>query len=182
MKKILLFFYYAFAWKLPMQPLPGYKCFYAIRRFLAVRILKECGEGVVVKDRCYFGDGSRLTVGRNCQLGQNSRLLGEISLGDHIMMGPDVIIMAVSHDVSRTDIPMNTPLIPGIERPVTIGSDVWIGTRVIIMPGVTIGDHSIVGAGAVVTKSFPPYSIIAGVPAKTIGSRKPDENKGSQTR
>lgn len=57
------------------------------------------------------------------------------------------------------------------EKEVVIGNDVWIGTRVIILPGVTIGDHSIIGAGAVVTKSFPDYSIIGGVPAKLIKSR-----------
>ena len=54
---------------------------------------------------------------------------------------------------------------------ITVGNDVWIGTRAIIMPGVEIGDHSIVASGAVVTKSFEPYSVIGGVPAKLIKKR-----------
>ena len=58
------------------------------------------------------------------------------------------------------------------ERPVHIGNDVWIGDRVMIMPGVHIGDGSVIGAGAVVTGDIPPYSIAVGVPAKVIRSRK----------
>jgi maltose O-acetyltransferase len=57
------------------------------------------------------------------------------------------------------------------EKEVKIGNDVWIGTRVVMLPGVEIGDHSIIGAGAVVTKSFLPNSIIGGVPAKLIKNR-----------
>ena len=57
------------------------------------------------------------------------------------------------------------------ERPVTIGNDVWIGDRVIILAGVEIGDGCIIGAGSVVTKSIPAYSIAAGVPCKVIRSR-----------
>lgn len=56
--------------------------------------------------------------------------------------------------------------------PVTIGNDVWIGMRSIIMPGVNIGDGSVIGAGAVVTKDVPAYAIVGGVPAKVIKYRK----------
>jgi len=176
MRNIWLILYYGVAWKLPMQPMPGYKLFYAIRRFLVRKLLSECGTGVVVKDRCYFGNGKNLHVGSYSQLGQNCRLQGQVVLGNHVMMGPDVVIMGITHDVSRIDIPMNTPDLPTIEKPVKVGNDVWLGTRVILMPGVEIGDHSIVGAGAVVTKSFPAYSIIAGVPAKIIGTRRSELN------
>jgi len=74
----------------------------------------------------------------------------------------------------RIDIPINQQGSTE-EKPIEIGNDVWIGTRVIILPGVKIGDHSIIGAGAVVTKSFPPYSIIGGVPAKLIKKRISDD-------
>ena len=58
--------------------------------------------------------------------------------------------------------------------PIVIGNDVWIGRRVIIMPGVKISDGCIIGAGAVVTKDVPPYCVVAGVPAKIIRRRKND--------
>ena len=85
-------------------------------------------------------------------------------------MGTDVTIITRNHRFDRTDIPM---MEQGFEeeRPVYIGNDVWIGDRVLILPGVHIGDGSIIAAGAVVTKDVPPYSIVAGVPAKKIRDR-----------
>lgn len=170
MKKIYLLIYYCFAQHLPMQPFPGYKLFYGIRRFLVSRIVKKCGEGVFVKDHCYFGNGERLSIGHRTQLGQNAKLGGEIYLGDDILMGPDIVIMATSHAFDRTDIPINQQG-AAEEMPVTIGNDVWIGTRAIIMPGVKIGDHCIIASGAIVTKSFPENCILGGVPAKIIKMR-----------
>jgi maltose O-acetyltransferase len=172
-KKSYLAIYYLIAQYFPMQPVPGYAIFYKIRYWLVYRILKSCGEGVIVKNKCYFGNGDRLKVGARSQLGQNARLNGTITIGEDVLMGPDVVIMATSHDFSRIDVPINMQK-KSLESPVVIGDDVWLGTRVIILPGIQIGDHSIVAAGAVVTKSFPPYSIVAGVPAKMIKSRRGD--------
>jgi len=171
MKSIFLFFYYSIAQHLPMQPFPGYKVFYSIRRFLVKKTIKKCGEEVVVKDHCYFGNGARLTVGNRTQLGQNAQLGGEIILGDDILMGPDIVIMTTSHNFDRIDIPINQQGADE-EKPVIIGNDVWLGTRSVIMPGVKIGNHCIVASGAVVTKSFEDYAIIGGVPAKLIKMRK----------
>ena len=85
-------------------------------------------------------------------------------------MGTDVTIITRNHRFDRTDIPM---MEQGFEeeRPVYIGNDVWIGDRALILPGVHIGDGSIIAAGAVVTKDVPPYSIAAGVPARKIRDR-----------
>ena len=169
MKKLLLICYYAAFWRIPMQPFPGFQIGYKVRGLVVKCLLRHCGKGIVVKNRCYFGNGSRLSVGNNSQLGQNSRLQGTIFIGDDCVMGPDVVIMATSHGYDRTDIPIR--LQGGWEKPIRIGNDVWIGTRVIILPGVELGNHCIVAAGAVVTKSFPPYSIIGGVPARLLKSR-----------
>ena len=170
MKKLYLFIYYAFIKFLPMQPFPGYKFFYKIRYFVVKGIIKKCGKDVIVKNKCYFGNGSRLEVGDRSQLGQNAKLGGTIIIGDDVLMGPDVVMMATSHRFDRIDIPINQQGARE-ERPIVIGNDVWIGTRVIILPGVKIGNHSIVAAGSVVTKSFEDYSIIGGVPAKLLRKR-----------
>lgn len=171
MNRIYLIFYYLFLQYLPMQPIPGYKISYWIRYIACKRILLECGSKVVIKNKCYFGNGSKLKVGSYSQLGQNSRLGGPIEIGEYVMMGPDVVIMGVTHDVSSIEINMVDASNPSIEKPVFIGNNVWLGTRVIILPGVTIGNNCIIGAGAVVTKSFGDDLIIGGVPAKIIGSR-----------
>jgi len=172
MKTFLLLLYYLFATYLPMEPVPGYKFYYKIRFLIVKRLLKKCGKSVVVKNKCYFGNGDRLSVGSFSELGQNARIVGPVTLGDYVMMGPDVYIMGVTHDVSDLSKPMVVDTKNrSIQKEVKIGNDVWIGTRTVIMPGVEIGDHSIIGAGAVVTKSFPPYSIIGGVPARLIKKR-----------
>ena len=171
MKKIYLIIYYFIIQYLPMQPMPGWKVFEKIRYFFIRRIIKECGKNVRVNSKCYFGDGSRLIAGDRTLLGLNARLGGKIRLGNDVIMGPDVVMMAISHAYDKLDIPINQQGATE-EKEIIIGDDVWIGTRAIIMPGVSIGSHSIIGANAVVTKSFEPYSIIGGVPAKFIKSRK----------
>ena len=172
MKKFYLLLYYAVLQYIPMQPMPGWKIGYMLRNWCVKHILgSRYGEGNIVKDHCYFGNGDRLTVGSRSQLGSHARLNGTITLGDDVVMGPDVVMMAVSHEFSRTDIPIN---LQGAkpDDPIAIGNDVWIGTRVVILPGVHLGDHCIVAAGAVVTKSFPDKCIIGGVPAKVIRMRE----------
>ncbi|NRB37444.1 MAG: acyltransferase [Pseudomonadales bacterium] len=171
MKSLYLLAYYSLIQFLPMQPFPGYRFFYLLRCFFVKRIIKSCGEKVVVKSKCYFGNGDRLSVGARSQMGQNARLGGTITIGEDVLMGPEVVMMATSHAFDRVDIPINQQG-SSVEQPIVIGDDVWIGTRAIILPGVQIGSHSIVAAGSVVTKSCEPYSIIGGTPAKLIKMRK----------
>jgi len=170
MQKIYLILYYSFIQYLPMQPIPGYKFFYWLRYKVVKKILRNCGKDVIVKNKAYFGNGKRLSIGSRSQIGQNARLGGDIILGKDILMGPDVVMMATSHEFSSTTTLINQQGATE-EKQIVIDDDVWIGTRVIILPGVHIGAHSIIGAGSVVTKSCEPYSIIGGVPAKLIKKR-----------
>lgn len=173
-KIIWLMLYYCIFRKI--EPLTSQdKCLSNNLRYMAVkRLLKHCGKDVDVRYNCYFGTGDRLSVGDRSSLGMNARLGGSITIGNDCMMGPDVVMMAVSHEYSRTDIPIKQQG-PKEEQPIFIGDDCWIGTRVVIMPGVHLGKHCIVGSGAVVTKSFPDYSVIGGVPAKLIKYRVQSE-------
>lgn len=100
----------------------------------------------------------------------NSFVNGPLKIGDNVMMGPDVTILTHTHVTDRVDIPMSEQGYRVAE--VVIGNDVWIGMRVVIMPGVRIGNGAIVGAGAIVTKDVPNYAIVGGVPAKIIKYRK----------
>lgn len=175
MRALYLLLYYAIAQHFPTQPMPGWQFGYAFRRLLVKRLFRSCGEGVIVKQHAYFGLGSTLRVGNRAQIGMNSRIDREVTIGDDVVMGPDVVIMTASHAFEDPSIPVNRQ--GAAERkPVSIGCDTWIGTRVIILPGVEIGEGCVIGAGSVVTRSIPAFSISVGNPARVIrkrGSRLP---------
>lgn len=95
---------------------------------------------------------------------------GECIIGKNVMMAPEVIILTLNHKY----IDMNCPIIMqgSYASKVVIEDDVWIGIRAIILPGIKIGRGAVIGAGAVVTKDVPPYTVVGGVPAKIIKRRE----------
>ncbi len=170
-KKIILILYYGLFRKLPYQPLPGYRIGNFLRSWCARKLFKKCGKNIVIKSMAYFGSGKNIEMDDYSQLGINCKVEEDLVMGDNVLMGPDVIIYSSSHEYKDPDIPVMFQ--GGIERrPVIIGNDVWIGTRVIIMPGVHIGNHVIIGANSVVTHDVPDYVVIAGCPARVMKNRK----------
>lgn len=145
------------------------------RGFWTKRIVSGFGKNVNIERGAVFGP--LLEIGDNSGVGINCELYGPIKIGENVMMGPEVVIYTSGHRHDRTDIPM---IEQGSDetREVTIGNDVWIGRRAMIMPGVNIGDGCVIGAGAVVTKDVPAYSIVGGVPAKVIKSRLSKNDNG----
>lgn len=109
--------------------------------------------------------GRNSRIGRDCTIDARSPL----NIGDNVALSPEVMILAGTHDV-------NDPTFADSEVgpwAVTIEDHVWIGTRAMIMPGVTVGHGAVIAAASVVTKDVPPLTIVAGVPAKPIGKRDP---------
>ena len=94
-----------------------------------------------------------------------------ISLGDSVMLGPYITIIGGDHNFTVVGKRMADVHEGGVNKPVLIGDDVWVGARVLILKGVTIGEGSIVGAGSVVTKDIPPYVVAFGNPCKVIRAR-----------
>lgn|SRR5574344_1086481 len=107
-----------------------------------------------------------VSIGRRCEINVTCNL----SIGKRTILGPDVYITTCNHNIDPSKFWNGYTKL--VEKDVIIEDEVWIGTKAIILPGVTIGHNSVVGAGAVVTKSFPPYSLIGGVPAKLIRKLK----------
>jgi maltose O-acetyltransferase len=165
-------FYYAFAQRLPASFRYQFlgKFGKLCRRAACKRIFCSIGKGINVEQGANFYTGWEIEIGDNSSLGINCIVPFDLKVGKDVMMGPDVIIIGENHQFSSRDIPMR---LQGYQHysPVRIEDDVWIGARVIILPGITIGTGSIIGAGSVVTKDIPPYAICAGNPARVIRMR-----------
>ena len=166
-KKIAYALYKIFASWLPESR--RFKFAKGIRNFFGRKVLKQSGKRINIEKGAMFGPN--VSLGNDSGIGVRCELYGEVHIGNYVMMGPEVIIYTSGHKFDDLEIPMGeqgfTPM-----KPVIIGNDVWIGRRVIIMPGVHIGDGCVIGEGAVVTKDIPPYSVVGGVPAKIIRTRK----------
>jgi acetyltransferase-like isoleucine patch superfamily enzyme len=121
----------------------------------------------------YGGEaGVGLKIGNNSSIGPYSYIgcSGYIEIGDNVMMSPRVSIYSENHNFSESTLPM---IEQGVTRSfVKIEDDCWIAANSVILAGVTVGKGSVVAAGSIVTKDVPPYSIVAGNPAKIIKSRK----------
>lgn len=117
-----------------------------------------------------YGDGKNLTIGNNVSFGGRVVLFGTapIAIGDNTMIALNSVIHTSTHDYG--DHPM---WCKRIDRPVKIGSHVWIGACAVILPGVVIEDYAVVGSGSVVTANVPGGAIVAGNPAKIIKYREP---------
>jgi maltose O-acetyltransferase len=171
MRNFSLILYYLILNKLPHSTVPfvGIPC-ERFKEFFVKRILKKCGSNVNVSQRARFGNGKFIEIGNNSSIGMDCKVPNNIIIGEDVMMGPHVTIYGANHVFERTDIPMRKQ---GMKKypAVVIEDDVWIGSHTIIMPGLKISKGTIIGAGSIVTKSFPAYSIIAGNPAKLLKSR-----------
>ena len=137
------------------------------KRSEAIRgILGKVGKNCVVEQPIFCTYGYNTTVGDNFFMNVNGKLMdsGKITIGNNVFIAPNASIITEEHamDVENR--------IAGLEytHPVTIGDNVWICTGAIILPGVTIGNDSVIGAGSVVTKDIPPKSLAVGNPCKVI--------------
>lgn len=175
MSKIVQYFfctiYYDFFRWLPTSSSPGGGLFKTLRYSVCKHMFGSCGKNVNIEQGAFFHSGRHITIGDNSAIGINAVLSGKIMIGKDVMMGRDVIMRTINHRFSSCDIPMNQQGFEP-EEPISIGDDVWIGDRVIVLAGVNVGKGSILGAGAVVTKDVPEYAIMGGVPAKVIKYRK----------
>jgi len=161
--------YYLLARHLPESTKPYAVGAKRVRRLLAKQLLLECGSSVNIEHGADFGSGKRVRLGDRSGIGVNCRLIGDVRIGKNVMMGPDVLILSLNHQFETV-----RPMIDqgmGASREVVIDDDVWIGARVIILPGVHISHGVVVGAGSVVTRSVPPNSVVAGNPARVVKSR-----------
>ena len=105
-------------------------------------------------------------IGDHTRIGLHNTIIGPVEIGNNVNLAQGITVTALNHNFSDANKRIDEQ---GVStNPVTIEDDVWVGANAVILPGVTIGEHCVVAAGAIVTKDVPPHSLVAGVPAKVI--------------
>lgn len=133
-----------------------------------IRIGNNCRIGTWVSLRPYGGE---IIIGDNCSLNSFSQISGNggVVIGNNVLIATQTVILSANHNFEKTDSPIREQ---GETRKITIiEDDCWIGAGVKILSGVKIERGSVIGAGSVVTKNIPPFSVCVGVPAKVIKTR-----------
>lgn len=132
------------------------------RRTTLISQFAACGEGVSIQLPVVINNPDHLRVGARVSINAFVHIwaLGGVTIGDDTLIASHVAITSLTHD-PRAELYAATQQ----ARPVVIGRNVWIGTHAVILPGVTIGDNAVIGAGAVVTRDVPPRTVVVGVPA-----------------
>ncbi len=156
--------------------IPGFEGF-ALRYAFYKLLCKKIEPFPFIFPGAFIQHSYGLEAGRNLNVNRGVHIYarGGIRLGDYVLIGPNVVITSSQHRYDTKDIPI---LFQGHQKKqVVIGNDVWIGANAVILPGVTIGDGTIIGAGSVVTNNTEPYSIVGGAPARKIGERPESPHK-----
>ena len=125
------------------------------------------GRRSVIESYCCINNAvGDVTIGDYTRIGIHCTVIGPVCIGHHVNLAQGITVTALNHNFADTNRRIDEQ---GIStRPVVIGDDVWIGANAVILPGVTIGRHVVVAAGAVVTKDVPDSCVVAGIPAKVV--------------
>ncbi len=181
--------------------MPG-KTGYKLRYFIYKKLFAGCGKKVFIETGCHIREFKNISLGNNVFIGMYNQIYasgtgeekieiedhvtltsniiinadcgGHIKIGKHVAIGPNTIVRASNHKFGDSHIPFQ---LQGHESgKIIIEEDVWVGAHCVILPNVKIGKGSVIAAGAVVTKDVDAYTIVGGVPAKKIGTRKEEPN------
>lgn len=165
LKIIMKFLFYSIGNWLPISYYPFGFLGKKFRYFCAKFFITSIGKNVNIEKGAFISPG--LSVGDNSGIGVNCVISDQVFIGSNVMMGPDCLFYTRNHKFAK----VQKKYLGYTEiKPIIVGDDVWLGARCIILPGVKIGRGSTIGAGSIVTKDVPPYSVSAGNPAKVLKS------------
>lgn len=145
----------------------GSKIYHSVRMDTPPYRKFSLGKRSVIESFCCINNAvGDVVIGDNTRIGIHNTIIGPVTIGSHVNLAQGITVTALNHIFKDTTLRIDEQ---GIStQPVIIGDDVWIGANAVILPGVTIGNHAVVAAGAVVTKDVPDNTIVGGVPAKEI--------------
>ena len=121
---------------------------------------------VVESFACINNAVGDVIIGDHTRIGLHNTIIGPVTIGSHVNLAQGITITALNHNFDDLEKRIDQQGISTKE--VVLEDDIWVGANAVILPGVTIGTHAVVAAGAIVTKDVPPHSLVAGVPAKVI--------------
>ena len=121
---------------------------------------------VVESFACINNAVGDVIIGDHTRIGLHNTIIGPVTIGSHVNLAQGITITALNHNFDDSEKRIDQQGISTKE--VVLEDDIWVGANAVILPGVTIGKHAVVAAGAIVTKDVPSHSLVAGVPAKVI--------------
>ncbi|WP_419800586.1 acyltransferase [Mucilaginibacter sp.] len=127
----------------------------------------EMGRNAVIEDFCTVNNGvGDVLIGNDATIGMSNVLIGPVQIGNNVIIAQNVVISGLNHNYEDVNLPIQAQ---GVRTaPIMVEDDCWIGANAVITAGITVGKHSIIAAGAVVTKNVPAFCIAAGNPARII--------------
>lgn len=166
------FLYVTIGIRLPPSYSPFSFGLYKLRSFFIQQAIQSCGENLKVEPDVHLSP--YIMIGDNVFIDEDVKIRRNTFIGNDVLIASGVQIITVNHIFSDINLPI---YVQGetISK-IVIGDDVWIGSNAILLPGITIGSHSIVAAGAVVTKNVPDWCVVGGNPARIIKYRKESTN------
>jgi acetyltransferase-like isoleucine patch superfamily enzyme len=125
------------------------------------------GDNSTIEDFCTINNGvGDVSIGNNTLIGMSNVVIGPVTIGNNVICAQNIVISGLNHEYKDINIPICDQKI--LVKHIMIEDDCWIAANSVVTAGVTIGKHSVVAASSVVTKNVPPYSVVAGNPAKII--------------
>ena len=173
MKLLWIVLYYSLVQYLPGNgaPLGVGRLVNGLRAFIVKRMVAAAGTGINIDRRANIGSGRRVRIGSNSGIGPSSRIYGEFTIGENVMIASDVMALRQNHRINWLGTPMNQRGASS-ESPLIIGDDIWTGTRVRILPARRrIVRGPVVGTRSAVTKDVPEFSDVGGNPAGVFRRR-----------
>ena len=127
------------------------------------------GRKAIIEDFATINNGvGDVIIGDNTLIGMGNVLIGPVTIGNNVIFAQNIVASGLNHGYQEPTVPiMNQPV---STAQIVVEDDCWIAANVVLTAGITIGKHTVVGAGSVVTKSIPPYSVVAGNPARVLKS------------
>ncbi len=125
------------------------------------------GKAAIIEDAALINNIlGEVIIGDRSLVGIRSTIIGPVAIGNDVMLAQNIVLSGLNHGYE--DINLSIREHKTVTKPITIKDEVWLGANVVVVSGVTIGKHSIVAAGSIVTKDVPPYTIVAGNPARIV--------------